>query len=59
MPLEEPVTLTISRGEDMCFPSRSAVGSSRQLEDRGHGNKMEWVDSLEWVLGGGDGKHHK
>ena len=59
VPLEEPVTLTISRGEDTRFPGRSAVGSSRQLEDWGHGNKMGWVDSLEWVLGGEDGKHHK
>lgn len=47
MPPGEPVTLIISRGEDMCFPSRSAVGSSRQLEDWGPGNKMGWVDSLE------------
>ena len=47
MPLGEPVTLIISRAEDMCFPSRSAVGSSRQLEDWGPGNKMGWVDSLE------------
>lgn len=50
----EPVTLLISRGKPVCFLTRREGESSRQLETWYGGpiDKMGWLDSLEWLLGG-------